>query len=80
MPKVDFKTIGRVPAGAWDRWGAQSGNVVVSVRKNKVFGAPGHRPGHPERGAETLREQLWATAGTLEGVGPRFGSTLAAKM
>ena len=64
----------------WTRWGAQSGNVAVSLRKSKVFGAPGHRPGHPERGAETLREQLWATAGTLKGVGPRFGLTLAAKM
>ena len=72
MPKQFFSIIERVPAGAWNRWGAQSGNVALSLRKSKVFGAPGHRPGHPERGAETLREQLWATAGTLKVVGPRF--------
>ena len=80
MPKVFFCPRGRVPAGAWNRWGAQSGNVAVSFRKSDVFGAAGHRSGHPDRVAETLREQLWATAGTLEVVGPRFGSTLAAKM
>ena len=72
MPKGTFSIIGRVPAGAWNRWGAQGGNAAVSLRKSKVSGAPGHRPGHPERGAETLREQLWATAGTLKVVGPRF--------
>ena len=72
VPKQYFNIIGRVPAGAWNRWGAQSGNVAVSFRKKKVSGVPGHRPGHPDRVAETLREQLWATAGTLKVVGPRF--------
>ena len=72
MLKQIFWYPGRVPAGVWNRWGAQSGNVAVSLMKSKVFEAPGHRPGHPERGAETLREQLWATAGTLKVVGRRF--------
>ena len=72
MPKQFFSNIGRVPACAWNLWGAQGGNVAVSLRKSYVFGVPGHRPGHPERGGETLREQLWATAGTLKVVGPRF--------
>ena len=56
----------------WDRYGAQSGKVSVSLRKIRGFQGPGDRPGPPGRGAETLREQLWATKRTLEMRGRRF--------
>ena len=49
--------------GPWavqNRWGAQSGKVVVSLRKSKVLGGPGGRSEAPKEGAETPRDQLWA--------------------
>ena len=56
----------------WDRCGAQNGKVGVSLRKIEVFQGPGDRPGPPGRGAETPREQLWATKSTLGMRGRRF--------
>ena len=58
--------------GPWavpNRCGAQSGKVVVSLKKSKVFGDLGGRPEAPKEGAETPRAQLWARRSTPKVIG-----------
>ena len=49
----------------WDRWGAQSGKVSLSLRKIEVFEGPGDPHGSPGRGLRPSRDQVWATKSTL---------------
>ena len=49
----------------WDRWGAQSGKVSLSLRKIEVFEGPGDPHGPPGRGLRPSRDQVWATKSTL---------------
>ena len=72
--------LGAVPGAVRDRWGPGSGKAIVSLRKIEVLRGPGDPPGRPGRGAETPRDQLWATASTPKVLGRGFRSTLNDKM